>query len=107
MLFFTRFFTIVGIIISVVTLIFVVQNNHDVTVQFFPYSFSGPISLILISTLMVGFVIGLILTFPGSLNRYMKMNKLSRENGLYKKKIEDYERKIEEDMKKIESDKKK
>ncbi|MFT5179974.1 MAG: putative integral membrane protein [Candidatus Paceibacteria bacterium] len=107
MKFFIRFFTTLGIFISVVILVFVVQNNEEVTVQFFTYDFSGPISLILISTLIVGFLVGLILIFPGNIKRYMKVNKLLKENNLYKKKIEDDKKKIEDDKKKIEDDKKK
>ena len=90
--FFIKFFTILGIFIALCSLVFIFQNNAEVYVRFFSYGYNGPITLILISTLFIGFIIGLILTVPVHIDQYMKMKKVVKQNNLYKRQIEAFER---------------
>ena len=57
--------------------------------RFFTYEFSGSTALVLIATLIVGFLIGLMLTVPGNVKKALEVQKIKKENTLYKKKIED------------------
>jgi uncharacterized integral membrane protein len=84
-----KFFTILGILIGAASLTFIFQNNEEIVVKFFTYQFSGSTALVLIATLIVGLLIGLMLTVPGNVKKGLEVRKVLKENVLYKKRIED------------------
>ena len=61
--------TVLILAIIVVSVVFAVQNTESVTVTFFAWSVTGSLSLMLIVTLILGFLIGTILMAPSMLKK--------------------------------------
>ena len=73
-----KFSIIFSIIIAAVALLFAFQNIEVVNITFFQWGFSGPVSLVIIASLLIGFVIGLIFFIPNSMASKWKI-KLQKE----------------------------
>ena len=71
---------IFGLVLSLLTLIFALQNTEQVSLTFFTMQFSGSIALIIVVTLIVGVVSGFLLLLPKIFESTVITRKLSREN---------------------------
>lgn len=73
------FTLILGLIVAVTAVVFSFQNTEIIQVNFLSYNFEGSLALILISTLLAGFIIGLFVLMPLVLNQSRKARKISKE----------------------------
>lgn len=91
------FSVFLSVIIAVIALIFAFQNIEVVNVSFFEWGFSAPVSLVIIASLLIGFVIGLIFFVPNSMASKWKIK-------LQKEAIEKLQKKLEEETIKYDSE---
>jgi uncharacterized membrane protein YciS (DUF1049 family) len=61
--------TILIFVIIVASVVFAVQNTETITITFFAWSITGSLSLLLIITLILGFLIAIILMAPSVLKK--------------------------------------
>jgi len=75
-----KFTSIVGVIIAAVAITFAFQNNDTVTLQFFSWTFTESVALLIIAALLTGFVVGMILFLPGNMTATWRAQALQKEN---------------------------
>lgn len=79
------FFSILSVVIAALAITFAFQNNEPLSVRFFSTVFEGSTALVILSSLLVGFVIGLILFVPSAVAARWKARTLARENETLKR----------------------
>lgn len=72
-------FFILGLLLGGISVIFALQNELIVTVAFFQWQLTGPLSVILISAIISGIVITLLILLPESVSNYFKYRSLKKE----------------------------
>lgn len=78
---------ITGLLISGIAIFFAFQNPEIVTIKFLENQITGPISLLIISSLIIGFVIGMIIFVPRSIADSWRARSLKRENDQLKSRL--------------------
>lgn len=81
------FSIIIGLIISGFGLYFAFQNQEIVSVRFLENELTGPVSLIIISSMILGFVIGMIIFVPRSIADSWRARSFERENKKLKQRL--------------------
>lgn len=69
-----------GIIIAILALIFSFQNIDTITVSFFKWEFTSSLALILIATLLTGFITAVIVLTPSIFKANLNIKKLINKN---------------------------
>jgi uncharacterized integral membrane protein len=94
--------TILILALIIASVLFAVQNTETVTVTFIAWSLTGSLSLILIITIIVGFLIGSLLLAPSIIKKKFqsfglkrRVSKLQKEKVKLNKRIEKSEAKQE------------
>ena len=72
-------FFILGLLLGGVAVIFALENVVVITVTFFQWQITGPLSVILISAILSGILITLLLLLPESISNYLKNRSLAKE----------------------------
>lgn len=73
------FTLILGAVIGIGTLVFAFQNTEIVMVDFLTYQFEGSVALIIILSLIAGFVIGVFFLMPHMFNESRRTRKMEKE----------------------------
>lgn len=63
---------IFALIISLIAILFALQNSYTIPVSFLVWQFDGSLALVLLLTLALGVVIGLLVSIPTILKRGWK-----------------------------------
>lgn len=71
---------LIGVIVAALSLLFAFQNIEEVTLSFFGYSFTSPIALVILASLLFGFVIGMIVLVPSFFRQIAEINRLKKGN---------------------------
>lgn len=71
---------ILGLLLGAVAVVFSLQNIEVATITFFNWHFTGPLSVILLLSILVGVSIVLLILLPGSIKSYFRYRKLIKEN---------------------------
>lgn len=66
---------ITALILSILFLIFILQNSQPVKLNFLIWEFNGSLALILILTFVVAIIISLLVSIPLYIGRMLKKNK--------------------------------
>jgi len=74
------FFLIVGVLVGVVSVLFILQNVSPVTVTFFAYHLNGSLALILFLALFAGIIITMLILLPGTVTNELRISRLKRLN---------------------------
>lgn len=77
------FFTL-GILLGIVSVVFVFQNMTVITVSFFTWHITGSLALVLIASIVTGMLITLLILLPESIANYFKYENLLKENAQMK-----------------------
>lgn len=98
-----QIFIILALLISIVAVVFALQNTAVVTVSFLLWSFEGSLALVLLGTLLVGVLISLLASTPGLVRgkwntsrERKKLTTLVTERDSYKMKAEQAEKEVKE-----------
>lgn len=76
-------YLILALVISIVAVIFALQNSMLVTISFFAWKISGSLSLVLLVTLFIGVLVGLLVLAPSLFrNTLMVSSQRKRINAL-------------------------
>lgn len=78
-----------SLLISILVIVFAFQNNNTVEISFFKLEFSGSLALIIITSILVGFIIGFILFVPGAISSAWRLKKQESEINSLNKKLEE------------------
>ena len=70
---------ILGLLLGGISVIFALQNVLVVTVTFFDWQLTGPLSVILISAIISGILMTLLLLLPESISSYFKSRSSKKE----------------------------
>jgi len=73
-----RIFFAIALILALLVTVFAVQNNQAITISFLLWSIQGSLALVLMTTLVLGIVIGLLLMAPGSIRNRLQASSLQR-----------------------------
>jgi len=73
-----RIFFVVALILALLGTVFAVQNNQPITISFLFWSIDGSLALVLMTTLVLGIVIGVLLMAPGSVRGRLQVGGLQR-----------------------------
>lgn len=87
---------IIALIITILAVIFALQNTAAVTVTFFAWQFDQSLALVLIITIILGVVIGLLTILPGSVRNKWKLSNLRKKSDALDKKLKEETAKREE-----------
>lgn len=87
---------IIALIITILAVIFALQNTATVTVTFFAWQFDQSLALVLIITIILGVVIGLLTILPGSVRNKWKLSNLRKKSDALDKKLKEETAKREE-----------
>ncbi|MDD5152577.1 MAG: lipopolysaccharide assembly protein LapA domain-containing protein [Candidatus Pacebacteria bacterium] len=77
-----------GLTLGVVFVVFVLQNTDIITVTFFSWNLTGPVSLILLATISVGILMTALFVLPEIIKRYFICNSLKKENKKLEEELE-------------------
>ncbi len=70
---------ILGIVLGGISVIFALQNTAVITVSFFQWQLTAPLSVVLISAILSGILITLLILLPESVKSYFKSRSLKKE----------------------------
>jgi len=73
------FYIIMVVLVVVAAVVFALQNSAVITISYFSWSISGSLSLLLIITLAVGFLLGVLLMVPSVFRRSRVASGLKRQ----------------------------
>ena len=73
------FYIILVLLVAVVAVVFALQNTAAITVSFFTWSVSGSLSLLLIVTLALGFILAILMMAPSLFKRGWLTSGLKRK----------------------------
>jgi uncharacterized integral membrane protein len=80
---------VIGFLVAGVTIFFAFQNNEMVVVRFFENELTGSLALIIITSMLIGILIGIIIFIPRVISGNWQARKLRRENDQLKKRLGD------------------
>ncbi len=90
------FYIILVLLVAVVAVVFALQNSAAITISLFSWSISGSLSLFLIVTLAIGFLLGVLLMTPSVFRRSRVASGLKKQvSALEKEKISAAQKPIE------------
>lgn len=81
------FSIIIGLLLSSTAIFFAFQNPDIVTIKFFDNQITGTISLLIITSLLIGFLIAMIFFVPRLIADSWKVRSLKRENDQLKNRL--------------------
>ena len=64
-----NFLFIIGLILAILVVIFAIQNAEGVEIEFFGFKPNPPIALLIISCILLGSLLTILFSLPGSLRR--------------------------------------
>lgn len=79
------FYIIMVVLVVVAAVVFALQNSAVITISYFSWSISGSLSLLLIITLAVGFLLGVLLMVPSVFRRSRIASGLKRQVSVLEK----------------------
>jgi uncharacterized integral membrane protein len=82
-----QFFLFFALILTVVLVLFAVQNSTVITLRFIKWTFDGPIALLLALAFVMGMFTGIFLIIPSWWRK-------ARESRMRKKRIDELEREV-------------
>lgn len=89
------FSLIVGLILSIVALVFALQNTQSVHMAFLFWHLNGSLALLLIIFFVVGILAGILMMLPGRIQSGLAITRKSKEFGELEAKLAEYKGKVE------------
>jgi putative membrane protein len=76
-----RFTLVLSLVLAVLTVVFALQNDDPMTVDFLFVQTQGSTALVLIVTFALGVIVGLLSTLPGRLRDRRELKKIKKRGG--------------------------
>ncbi|NTU57136.1 MAG: LapA family protein [Anaerolineales bacterium] len=89
-------YLIFALVISVIAVIFALQNPDPVTVSFLAWEVDGSLSLVLLVTLAIGAVIGLLVLAPSTIKHTLAASGHRKRIGLLEKELDEHKARVAE-----------
>lgn len=97
-----RLFVITGLAIAFLAIFFAVQNTNLVTVQFFVWEYRQRLAVVLLSTLAIGVIIGLLVSFPAIIRRGQKASRNKKQADTLTELIQEKEQAVSAEAHRVE-----
>ncbi len=89
-------YLIFALVISVVAVVFALQNTMVITISFLAWKVTGSLSLVLLVTLAIGAVIGLLVLAPSTIKHTLAASGHRKRIGLLEKELDEHKIKVAE-----------
>ena len=89
-------YLIFALVISVIAVIFALQNTMVVTISFLAWEITGSLSLVLLVTLAIGAVIGLLVLAPSAIKNSIAASSHRKRIGSLEKELDEHKAKVAE-----------
>ena len=89
-------YLIFALLISVVAVVFALQNTMVITISFLAWKVTGSLSLVLLVTLAIGAVIGLLVLAPSTIKHTLAASGHRKRIGLLEKELDEHKIKVAE-----------
>ena len=89
-------YLIFALVVSVIAVIFALQNPDPVTVSFLAWKVKGSLSLVLLVTLAIGAVIGLLVLAPSTIKNTLAASGHRKRIGTLEKELDDQKARVAE-----------
>ena len=89
-------YLIFALVISVIAVIFALQNTMVVTISFLAWEITGSLSLVLLVTLAIGAVIGLLVLAPSAIKNSIAASSHRKRVGSLEKELDEHKAKVAE-----------
>ena len=89
-------YLIFALVISVIAVIFALQNTMVVTISFLAWDITGSLSLVLLVTLAIGAVIGLLVLAPSAIKNSIAASSHRKRVGSLEKELDEHKAKVAE-----------
>lgn len=73
------FTLIIGFVLGAAAIVFVLQNTAIVALTFLSWQFEASLALLVIISILVGFILTLLIMLPGSIGNSFKMRRLRKQ----------------------------
>ncbi|MBE7381047.1 MAG: DUF1049 domain-containing protein [Leptolyngbya sp. SIO1E4] len=97
-----RLFVISALVIAFLAILFALQNTNLVTIQFFGWEYQQSLALVLLSTLAIGVVVGLLVSFPAILRRSRRVTRTQKQADTLTELVQEKEQAVSAESQKIE-----
>lgn len=88
------FLIIAAIAIAFLAILFALQNNIIVSITLLIWDYQGSLAIVLLSTLAIGFLIGLLVLLPSLLKRGFRMSRAQRRSSDLEEQLQEKDRRI-------------
>lgn len=85
---------IIGLLLGAAVVLFILQNVIPITVTFLVWQFSGTIAVLVLLAVVVGVLIGLLLSLPAILNKEFKNTSLKNHNKKLETDLEEHKQRL-------------
>jgi uncharacterized integral membrane protein len=89
-------YLIFALLISVVAVVFALQNTMVITISFLAWKVTGSLSLVLLVTLAIGAVIGLLVLAPSTIKHTLAASGHRKRIGALEKELDEHKIKVAE-----------
>lgn len=89
-------YLIFALVISVIAVIFALQNTMVVTISFLAWKITGSLSLVLLVTLAIGAVVGLLVLAPSAIKNSIAATSHRKRVGSLEKELDEHKAKVAE-----------
>ncbi|MBP9763232.1 MAG: LapA family protein [Candidatus Pacebacteria bacterium] len=76
-----------GFLVAALTVFFAFQNNETVTVRFLGNELTGSLAILIIASMLLGFLVGMIIFLPRAIADNWRARSILRENAQLKKRL--------------------
>ena len=71
---------VLGIGLGALSVVFALQNNTIITVQFFAMQFQGSLALVMLMSMAMGILVSLLMVLPETVGNYFRYRRLSKQH---------------------------
>lgn len=89
-------YLIFALVISVIAVVFALQNTMVITISFLAWKVTGSLSLVLLVTLAIGAVIGLLALAPSTIKNTLVVSGHRKRIGALEKELDEHKTKVAE-----------
>ena len=89
-------YLIFALVISVIAVVFALQNTMVITISFLAWKVTGSLSLVLLITLAIGAVVGLLVLAPSTIKNTLAVSGHRKRIGALEKELDEHKTKVAE-----------
>jgi uncharacterized integral membrane protein len=92
---------LIGLFLGAVMVVFVLQNNMPVSVNFFGSQFDGSLALVLLLSILGGMLVSALLSLPQLISKSFRLSRMSKQNERLAEDLEAHKQKLAETQERL------